>query len=304
MGGMTGIGGRRLGLLVAGISVAVSVAGGCTVTGTVVEQRVDKHEFKEGIGQAPVVRVETLNGRISVNSGGDGEVIATVTSRGSGTSQDAAQADLAKIDVDFDQEGVEVTITAHRTDRPAALGNSGAHVEVTVPRGSSLDLRTSNGRIEAANVSGTIRAFTSNGSITTRGGNGLDLDTTNAPISINNPIGPIEARTSNGPLDVIGATDALVTAQTTNATLTFSGSLEPGDHRFQTSDGDLTVSLPGDEVFRIEGSTSNGSVYTDFSPDDLTVNNTTISGRTGFFRVANVQAMTTNGDLRVMQIRP
>jgi DUF4097 and DUF4098 domain-containing protein YvlB len=177
-------------------------------------------------------------------------------------------------------------------------------VEVTVPRGSTLDLRTSNGRIEAANVTGTIRAFTSNGSITTRGGNGLDLDTTNAPISINNPTGPIEARTSNGPLDMIGATEALVTAQTTNATLTFSGSLEPGEHRFQTSDGDLTLSLPGDAAFSIEGSTSNGNVYTDFDPEDLTITNTTISGRTSFRRGANIEATTTNGDLRVMQIRP
>src|SRR5262249_2754434 len=163
---------------------------------------------------------------------------------------------LAKVGVTFDQEGVEVTITARRTDRPATVGNSGAHVEVTVPRGSSLELRTSNGRIEAANVTGSIRAITANGSITTRGGTDLELDTTNAPISVNNASGDIKARTSNGSLDMIAATDALVTAQTSNATLTFSGSLERGNHRFQTTDGDLTLSLPGDAAFSIEGTTS------------------------------------------------
>src|SRR5262245_48753822 len=155
MGGMKSAATRRLTVLVTLLTLGMSVLGACTVTGTVIEDRVDEHRFDQGIGQAPEVVVETFNGRISVNAGEDGAVDVRVTSRGSGSSQDAAEADLAKVGVTFDQEGVEVTITARRTDRPAAVGNSGAHVEVTVPRGSSLELRTSNGRIEAANITGS-----------------------------------------------------------------------------------------------------------------------------------------------------
>jgi hypothetical protein len=301
---MTGSSAGRVAVLVGALLVALAIAGACTVTGTVIEDRVDEHRFDEGIGQAPVVVVETFNGRISVNAGGDGEVTVRVTSRGSGTSQAAAEADLAKVAVNFAQSGVEVRITAQRTDRPAVVGNSGAHVEVTVPRGSSLELLTSNGRIEAANVTGNITAITSNGSITTRGGNGLDVSTTNAPISMNNPVGRIEARTSNGPLDMVAVTDGIVTAQTTNGALNFSGSLAAGSHRFQTRDGGLTLTLPGDAAFSIEGATTNGSVFTDFPPDDLKVENTTISGRTSFRRGAEILATTTNGNLRVMQARP
>jgi DUF4097 and DUF4098 domain-containing protein YvlB len=292
-------------LVTAATVVAVAALGAaCTVTGTVNAQKPYEHHFTESIGQAPHVVIETFNGRISVIAGGDGAVDARVTSRGSGTSQAAAEADLRNVAVAFEQDGVNVTITARRTDRPVVLGNSGADVEVTVPAGSSLELFTSNGRIEAANVSGSIKAITSNGAITTRGGRELSLDTTNAPISVNNASGRIEVRTSNGPLDIVAAREAEVTAQTSNATLTFSGDLEAGEHEFQTNNGDLTLTLPGDQVFSIEGSTSNGSVRTDFDPEDLTISDTTISGRTGFGRTAAIRATTSNGDLAVMMIRP
>ena len=252
---------------------------GCAVTGSVDAQRTDSKSLI--VDLAPVVVVDTFNGRISVTAGLDGVVEARVTSRGSGTSQADAEADLANVQVTFDHsfgKFEQVTITARRTDKPLTLGNSGADIEVAVPAASSLQLRTSNGRIEAANVMGSILARTSNGAITTRGGSDLDLDTSNGPLSVNNPSGELRLRTSNGPLDVLGAREALVTATTSNAGLSFNGSLQPGNHVFETSNGDLSVTLPGDSWFSIDGHTSNGSVRTDFPLD---VSATSITGTAG-----------------------
>jgi DUF4097 and DUF4098 domain-containing protein YvlB len=296
--------GRLPALALVGAVVGSMALAGCTVSGTLSEFKNWEATFDEGIGQAPHVVVETFNGRIHVTAADtDGSVVARVTSRGSGTSGAAALADLDKVQVTFVRDGIDVIITARRTDRPAVLGNSGADVDVTVPAASSLDLRTSNGRVETANVRGAIKAITSNGAVTTRGGRDLEIDTTNAQVTVNNPSGRVAVRTSNGALDIIAADRATVTAQTSNAPITFAGSLAPDDHMFRTSNGDLTLNLPGNQRFAIDGTTSNGTVSTDFV-DDLVTRNTVISGRTGFINVASITASTSNGNLRVMQLRP
>lgn len=306
---------RGLAVALAGSLIAAAVAAGCAVTGTVYQQQDFQHTFT--VGLAPEVVIDTFNGRISVTAGGDGTVEAHVTSRGSGTSDEEAAADLRNVQVTFDPRSDavtnKVTITARRTDDPVSLGNSGADIEISVPAESSVELRTSNGRIEVANVMGSILAFTSNGAITTRGGTGLDLDTSNGALSVNNATGRLSLRTSNGPLDIVAydpgepppadaTTSASVSAQTSNAGLTFSGSLAPGSHTFETTNGDLTLTLPGDAAFSIDGRTSNGSVLTEFA--ELEVTDSALKGRTSLAARTSIRADTINGDLAVMKQRP
>jgi len=147
-----------------------------------------------------------------------------------------------------------------------------------------------------------VVARTSNGSITTRGGKDLDLDTSNGEVSVNGPTGDLVVRTSNGALAVNNARDVSVTAETSNAPLTFSGSLAPGVHTLGTSNGPVALTLPGDAAFTIAGATSNASVRTDFPR--LVIEDTTIRGTTGISSVTVVRATTSNGDLSVMQQRP
>ena len=96
--------------------------------------------------------------------------------------------------------------------------------------------------------------------------------------------------------------DAQVAAETSNATLTFSGSLAPGSNTFATSNANLTLTLPGDAAFTIDGATNNGRVQTDFPR--LEVSDTAIRGTAGISSVTNISATTSNGDLAVMQQRP
>jgi hypothetical protein len=286
------------------VALLLAVAGlaaGCTVNGSVAALHTVHQTFS--VTGAPLVVVDTFNGRIGVAAGRDETIDARVTSRGSGTSDADAQNDLQKVQVTIDRTEDRIVITARRTDRPISLGNSGADVEVTVPAGCALELRTSNGRIEAANTTSSIVARTSNGAITTRGGNDLNLDTTNGPLSVNNAIGHLVLRTSNGPLDVVAARDALVDAQTSNAGLSFSGSLTAGADSFETSNGDVSLTLPGDSAFSITGTTSNGAVRTDLPGLQLT--DTSISGATGQPPIlTSIRAETSNGDLAVMVQRP
>lgn len=280
----------------------VATLAGCAVSGSVIEKEDERQSFE--VGESPRVIVTTFNGRIGVTVAGDGVVEARVVRRGSGTSSAAAKRDLDNVEVDFTQVGDTIRIEARRDDTDQTLGNSGADVEVTVPAGSSVELRTSNARVESANVEGSVLVRTSNGSITTRGGRTLDLDTTNGAISANAPTGRIIARTSNGGIDILAAEDAVVTAATSNAPISFSGTLGPGAHTFDTSNDDIDLVLPGDAAFQLEGQTSNGSVRTEFL--DLRPTDTTLSGHTGDdpTPLISIVARTSNGDLAVMTQKP
>lgn len=285
------------------VVVLLGVLAGCTVTGSVIETEEERQTFQQ-VGPLPTVIVETFNGRIILSVAGDGVVDARVTRRGSGTSTEAARRDLADVKVDFDRVGDRITITARRIDRQQTLGNSGADVEVTVPAASSVELRTSNGRVESANVTGSVLVRTSNGPITVRAGTDLDLDTTNGQISVNNARGRLRLRTSNGSIDILAAEDALVSAQTSNDPITFSGTLAPGPHSFSTSNGRISITLPGDAAFAFDGQTSNGSVRNEFT--DLLMTDTSITGRTGRVTTPGISvvARTSNGDLALMTQRP
>ena len=290
----------RLVTLLGLLAALVATLGGCTVNGSVSATEQQRKEFS--VGESPLVVIETFNGRISVQAASDGAVEARVTRRGSGTSDDLAKRDLANVRVDFERVGDRITITARRIDQQQVLGNSGADVEVTLPAGSSVELRTSNGRVESSNVEGSVLVRTSNGPITTRGGSDLDLDTTNGQISVNNPEGRLQLRTSNGGIDILAAEKVAISAQTSNSPITFSGTLGAGSHTFSTSNGDISITLPGDAAFEFDGQTSNGSVRTEFV--DLKVTDTSISGHSGEDPELTIVARTSNGDLAVMTQKP
>ncbi len=281
-------------LLALGATIAVSALG-CTITGTVVASRIVQEQ--RTVERGPRVVVETFNGRIGVVTGGDTQIDVRAVLRGSGTNQADAERDLRQVQLDISQEPGRVIIAVRRLDQPTSVGNSGADLELAVPIDSSLELRTSNDRIESANVTGAIIARTSNGGVMIRGGRGVDAETSNGPLTVNGASGRLQLRTSNGALDIIDAQEALVTAETSNGAITFSGTPAEGSHTFRTSNASIKLALPGDAEFTVEGRTSNGSVSTVFP--DLTVGDDSLIGSVGDDPPVRIRADTSNGDLAV-----
>lgn len=285
----------RITAVLAMVSVIALSALGCAITGTVVaNETVEEHLTVE---RGPRIIVETFNGRIGVVTGGDTQIDLRVVKRGSGTNQADAERDLRQVQLDVSQEAGRVTIAVRRIDQAASVGNSGADLELAVPIDSSLELRTSNGRIESANVTGSIVARSSNGGVAIRGGTDVDAETSNGPLTVNGASGRVKLRTSNGTLDIIGAVDALVTAETSNGSLTFSGTPADGSHTFRTSNASIQLALPGDAEFTVAGRTSNGSVSTAFPT--LTVGDDSLIGTVGEDPPVDIRADTSNGDLTV-----
>jgi len=285
-----------LSLLTALLALSLASAG-CNMTGTVVANEVVEESVEVENGSR--ILVETFNGRISVITGGETTIEARVVKRGSGRSQGEAERDLSRVELTIFREGTRVTVAVRRTDDALSLGNSGADVELSVPLDSSLELRTSNGRIESANVTGSVIARSSNGGVTIRDATGVDAETSNGPLTVAESSGRLDLRTSNGALDIVSAENAVVRAETSNGSLGFSGTLDPGDHLFRTSNASLALMLPADAEFSIDGQTSNASVSSNFS--ELTVGDDSLAGTStdDDHPDVRIRAETSNGNLTV-----
>ena len=61
-----------------------------------------------------------------------------------------------------------------------------------------------------------------------------------------------------------GAT-GLAELATSNGPIRFSGTLADGDHTFATTNGGIVLTLPAGARFRVDATTSHGSVVSDFS---------------------------------------
>ena len=162
------------------------------------------------------------------------------------------------VDTYFDQLDVDVRKAANGVEietifpKNTTSVNVSVHYEIKIPRNASLALRTSNGRVEVANIDGTVVARSSNGRIEY------------ADIT-----GPVEARTSNGKI-VLSNVNGAVTASSSNGPIVVehAGALE-ASHAISctTSNGPIVVKLPGNSQFDVLASTSNGGVRTDFAVD-------------------------------------
>jgi hypothetical protein len=248
---------------------------------------------------------DTFNGAIDVLTGATDKVEIKVTKRAGGSSQEAADDELDNIEVSFDQTGDKIAIHV-KSINPRPFQNRGAAIEVQVPEGSQLDLRTTNGKVSTVGLLGNTIAHNSNGSIQAQGTRGtLSLETSNGPISIKGGVGKISAKSTNGSIDIV-ADKAVLDAHTSNGRINYQGSLGAGSHVLTTSNGSVSVKMPADAAFKLEASTSNGRINSDFTSDSETPgkkkksNRSKISGTFGSHpSSAELDIRTSNGNIEI-----
>src|SRR5262249_14572429 len=184
----------------------------------------------------PKLVVETFNGPITVTTGEESGVKAKVVKTVQAATEEAAKEDLKNVDVQMTQDGDTVRITA-KSEGMHLHPNRAAAVELQVPAGSKLDLRTSNGSVKTTGATGDASIHTTNGKIEVKGGKGkVNLKTTNGSITADSSSGAADLKTTNGTI-TINSAKATVSAHTTNGSIHFSGSLADGKHAFHTTNG-------------------------------------------------------------------
>ena len=197
------------------------------------------------VSAAPaVVEAISSNGTITVR-GMEGvermSVTATLHSRGNTIEE--ANDRVGRIIIHMTEDSGRVRLLYDTSEQAEDVRRySGIDFLVTLPVGADVDLTTSNGRIKATGIVGSLTADTSNGQIAVTECQGkFRLDTSNGEIRMQDVEATVDAETSNGGI-------------------LFSGRLLPGTHRMRTSNGAIKVTIPRDLAILIDAATSNGSI--------------------------------------------
>ncbi|MCI0515530.1 DUF4097 family beta strand repeat-containing protein [candidate division KSB1 bacterium] len=214
------------------------------------EERFEKTIPFVSRGQIELVNV---NGRIIVTGSDQPEVkISALKSLRARDRHHAAEL-FEKFQIQIQQSDsqlkIETTYPSERGDsnfwnlfRFLTSGQFSVEYELTIPRQAAIQVRTTNGRVQIDNVTGSIQAKSTNGRI--------DLTETS---------GQIEARTTNGSIKA-----RVVTFQ-------------PGDDlELHTTNGKIHLELPADTQAAISAKTTNGGINTDFA---ITTNGTSCDER-------------------------
>jgi Toastrack DUF4097 len=289
---------RPAGLLAA--TLLVVAAAGCGGGSPLEARSTETRQLSvSGVSQ-PLVVIETFNGEVAVRAGEPGRVDATVEVTGTGPTQAEAEAARANVVTTLEKEAGRVRLRAVYGPNPASPGNSGAAATVTVPPGSELDIRTSNGAVTVEGVGASLKVATSNGAVTAAGSSGdTVVETSNGEVRVTAATGMIDVHGSNGPVTV-EATDAVVAVRTSSGEVRFSGSLAPGDSGFTTSNAAVDLTLPAGASFALDASTSNGTVTVGFPLSTSgAASATTVQGTVGGDPAVTITAETSNADVTV-----
>jgi DUF4097 and DUF4098 domain-containing protein YvlB len=140
-------------------------------------------------------------------------------------------------------------------------------IEIRESEARSLDAHTSNGNVlaENINVSGTATISSDFGDLTLINvlSNHMDLKTQNGRITVNGGRGTIKAQSGFGDVEV-SAEEAIVTLISDNGKVSFSGTLQDGEHLLQSDFGNIQLMLPADIALNFDLKTDFGKIKSDF----------------------------------------
>ncbi len=182
----------------------------------------------------------------------------------------------------------------------ARIGQRGAHMEVQVPAGSTVEVDGSNGPVRITGPFEVSRVKASNGPVEVNAARGaLVAETSNGRVAVSNHDGALVARTSNGPIEVTDQRGGLVQLVTSNGAIRLEGAIEAGgEHTLETSNGPIEVIVTGTPSFTLDATTSNGGVTSRFALLEGTKSDSKLTGRVGDGQ-ARLTLRTSNGPIEV-----
>ena len=248
----------------------------------------EEHVF--AVGGAPRLTIKSFNGRIGLRAGKDGEVRVEAKIR-----------NPSRVGYRAWQEGDNIFVEARRSNGFSLIPRpAGANISITAPADSTIDLATSNGRIEIKDIHGSGPVHTSNGRIVLDNVRGEhEVHTSNGRIVIDGMEGDADVKTTNGSIDIKRMRGA-VKAASSNGSISFEGELPEGSvSRLETSNGSVKMRLQGEPDARVTARTSNGRVNA-----NLPLQSVSTQGRSHIEGVAGngngeLVIRTTNGSINI-----
>jgi len=134
----------------------------------------------------------------------------------------------------------------------------------------SLVAHTSSGQIQVEDITldGALDMENSSGDVTAVGVRAIScrLASVSGDLTLDGCSGPLDLQTYSGAVEVRNAIEAELALGTTSGKIRFSGSLHTrGEHRVESTSGDVHLVLPADAAFDLDVETDSGDIQTDFA---------------------------------------
>jgi DUF4097 and DUF4098 domain-containing protein YvlB len=244
--------------------------------GVVVDGERTSQTFK--VGDAGSLHVNNLAGDIVVTGASGGEIRVDTLKHGRGASDSDARQQLANVDISVQKVGTRVEIETNHTR------NSRAWVDYTisVPLGTTVELRSVSGDIRVSNVRGEVRAESVSGDVeattltraaslkSVSGDVSATSVSSDTELSLSSVSGEVVAKslkgrstsvgTVSGDVTLQGCTCGQASVQSVSGSISYTGRLEKaGRYEFKTHSGDVLLASGGDG-FDLDASTFSGSL--------------------------------------------
>lgn len=214
----------------------------------------------------PEVVLDTFDGAIELHSWDKNEIEVEVEKRA------MEQVLLDEIKIDAQQQGDKIIIKVTGPARPEHRGVTiGMHISptarlrVAVPRSANINATSGDGSIRAEAIEGRIVLHTTDGSVSgTRLGGEIQIRSGDGSIRIDSTTGKLDLETDDGSIGV-EAKATVLRLRTGDGSI--RATIEPDtvmtdNWDITTSDGTVTVTLPGLFNAELDAETSDGSVRT------------------------------------------
>lgn len=233
------------------------------------------------VGDAGSLHVNNLAGDITVSGTTGGEIQVEAIKHGRGVNENEARQQLGSIDVSIQKVGARVEIETNH----ARNSRGWVDYTISVPVGTTVELKSVSGDIRVSNVRGEVRAESVSGSIQ---GSSLtrvaslksvsgDVEATtiasDGEMALSSVSGDIVAKGLKGRSAQVGTVSGDVTlkmcvcgqasVQSVSGNMEYIGKLEKGGrYEFKTHSGDVSLVTAG-EGFDLDASTFSGSLRSD-----------------------------------------
>ena len=185
---------------------------------------------------------------------------------------------------------VEVRVSEAR-DADLSRGRCGSNetVELTVPRGATVEVETQSGNVEIADVAeARVKVFSGDVEVR-RVSRSVQVSCTSGDVSVSDSTGPVridsisgsvearnlrtasagddfEAKSVSGDVTIEGVGHGNVTGEATSGQILYTGALaRGGSYDFRTISGDVTMELPANASFNLHAKVVvSGEIVTDF----------------------------------------
>ena len=261
--------------LLASCLAAASIGGSACVVNVDHEGQIEREDKRFTVSSTPAdLRLTTFDGAVEVRSWDRPEVLVQIEKRG------PDKESVSRIEVLSEQKGDVIQVEARHTKTRSPFVGVGFFVSpsakliASVPRHTNLTIRTSDGSVVVARITGRVEIRTGDGSVNVAETAGeLLAETNDGSIHIEDVTGKVEARTGDGSIRLSGTPSSL-RARSGDGSVWLrirNGATMSDDWMIATGDGSISVELPDGFAAQIEADPgSDGRVRNDLKLASVT----------------------------------